>query len=556
MPLVRDEHGVWQRHVRRARAGRALRPARRRPARPRARVQPGAHAARPVRPRPRARGRRLVAGRRARSLDGIRIRLGRRREAARAARPHGHLRGARAGFSKRNPPFPSRCTARTPASRTTRRSSTSPGSASRPSSCCRCTRSSTEQRLRASRGSRTTGATTRSLLRAARAVRHGRGPARGRRRGAARVRGHGEAACTRPGLEVILDVVYNHTAEEGRRGARRTRSAASTTRRTTGTTRTARYVDVTGCGNTLDFGDGRRRSASCSTRCATWPRSCRSTASASTSPRRSAATTTALHARPSAAARRSSTTRCSRASKLIAEPWDVGLGGWQTGNFPATASRSGTTATATACATSGSATCAANARPAPPAAASAASRPGSRAPRTRSRVERGPLASLNFVTAHDGFTLADLTAYDVKHNLGNGEHNRDGTDNNHSYNHGVEGETDDAGDPRGTPAQASGTCSAPCCSRRACRCSPPATSSAARQRGNNNAYCHDSELTWLVVGRDDDRDSDDLLAHDAAAASGCAPRTRRCARCASARFGETHAERLADGLVQRRGRRR
>ena len=60
-------------------------------------------------------------------------------------------------------------------------------------------------------------------------------------------------------------------------------------------------------------------------------------------------------------------------------------------------------------------------------------------------AERGPLASLNFITAHDGFTLADLTAYDAKHNLGNGEHNRDGTDHNNSYNHGVEGPTDDAG---------------------------------------------------------------------------------------------------------------
>ncbi len=52
---------------------------------------------------------------------------------------------------------------------------------------------------------------------------------------------------------------------------------------------------------------------------------------------------------------------------------------------------------------------------------------------------RGPRASINFVTAHDGFTLADLTSYDHKHNLDNREDNRDGTDNNHSWNHGIEG---------------------------------------------------------------------------------------------------------------------
>ncbi len=62
-------------------------------------------------------------------------------------------------------------------------------------------------------------------------------------------------------------------------------------------------------------------------------------------------------------------------------------------------------------------------------------------------TERGPLACVNFITAHDGFTLADLTAYDHKHNEGNGEKNRDGTDNNHSFNFGVEGPSADAGHP-------------------------------------------------------------------------------------------------------------
>ena len=56
---------------------------------------------------------------------------------------------------------------------------------------------------------------------------------------------------------------------------------------------------------------------------------------------------------------------------------------------------------------------------------------------------RSPYASVNFVTAHDGFTVRDLVSFDHKHNEANGEDNRDGTDNNRSWNHGVEGETDD-----------------------------------------------------------------------------------------------------------------
>ena len=106
------------------------------------------------------------------------------------------------------------------------------------------------------------------------------------------------------------------------------------------------------------------------------------------------------------------------------------------------------------------------------------------------------MASLNFVTAHDGFTMADLTAYNGKHNLGNGENNRDGTDNNHSFNHGVEGPTTkkDIVDSRrkamrnllGTLLLSAGI--------------PMLTAGdefGRTQRGNNNAYCHDSELTWL-----------------------------------------------------------
>jgi glycogen operon protein len=184
------------------------------------------------------------------------------------------------------------------------------------------------------------------------------------------------------------------------------------------------------------------------------------------------------------------------ASKLIAEPWDVGPDGWQTGNFPLGFSEwndryrdrmrdfwlgdlrrerandpgvSGIGRFATRLAGSSN----------------------------TFSLERGPLASLNFITAHDGFTLADLTAYDVKHNLGNGEQNRDGTDNNNSYNHGVEGQ---AVDPAIRAAR-----------RRSIRnllgtlllsAGVPMLTAGDEfgrsQRGNNNAYCHDSSLTWLA----------------------------------------------------------
>ena len=172
------------------------------------------------------------------------------------------------------------------------------------------------------------------------------------------------------------------------------------------------------------------------------------------------------------------------------------------------AGRSGTTATATGCATSGSATCAASATTGTAGSGIGALRhAASPDRRTRSRSSAARSRAVNFVTAHDGFTLADLTAYDVKHNLGNGEHNRDGTDNNNSFNHGVEGATDDAGDPRDATAQRCATCSARCCSRPAC---PMLT--AGDEFGRTPARQQQRVLPRLrphlaVVGRDDVADA-------------------------------------------------
>jgi isoamylase len=114
-------------------------------------------------------------------------------------------------------------------------------------------------------------------------------------------------------------------------------------------------------------------------------------------------------------------------------------------------------------------------------------------------LRRGPVASVNFVTSHDGFTLHDLFAYNDKHNEANGEHGADGDNANHSWNCGHEGPTDDPGvlslrrrqmrnalllllTSHGVPMLLAGD------------------EIARTQHGNNNAYCHDSELSWFDWG--------------------------------------------------------
>jgi len=311
------------------------------------------------------------------------------------------------------------------------------------------------------------------------------------------------------GLEVVLDVVYNHTAEEGREGPTysfRGIDNASYYRHDAH----GRYVDTTGCGNTVDFGhEAAQRMALDSMRYFADELQVDGFRLdlAATLGRDDHGAFTSAH--PVLEAMVSDPVL--GATKLIAEPWDVGPDGWQTGNFPAGFSewndryrdrmrdfwlgdlrRERETGTA-----------------------------GSGIGRFATRLagssntfsaERGPLASLNFVTAHDGFTLADLTAYDEKHNLGNGEQNRDGTDHNNSYNHGVEGE---ATDPAVRAAR-----------RRSIRnllgtlllsAGVPMLTAGDEfgrtQRGNNNAYCHDSPLTWLAWDSDGrPRSAPDLLA--------------------------------------------
>jgi glycogen debranching enzyme GlgX len=115
---------------------------------------------------------------------------------------------------------------------------------------------------------------------------------------------------------------------------------------------------------------------------------------------------------------------------------------------------------------------------------------------------RSPYASVNFVSAHDGFTVRDLVSYDHKHNEANGEGNRDGTDNNRSWNHGVEGETTNSQILALRRRQAANLMATLCLSNGV----PMITAGDERgrtQRGNNNAYCQDNELSWIDWRADD-----------------------------------------------------
>ena len=135
--------------------------------------------------------------------------------------------------------------------------------------------------------------------------------------------------------------------------------------------------------------------------------------------------------------RRSPRTRSCADTKLIAEAWDA-AGLYQVGSFPpTTAGRSGTAASATTSAASGAAT----------RHGRRAGHPHCRQLRPLRAHGRRPCNSINFITCHDGFTLDDLVSYNEKHNQANGEDNRDGDNNNLSWNCGVEGPTDDPGDP-------------------------------------------------------------------------------------------------------------
>jgi isoamylase len=172
--------------------------------------------------------------------------------------------------------------------------------------------------------------------------------------------------------------------------------------------------------------------------------------------------------------------------KLIAEPWDVGPGGYQVGNFPPQWTEwngkyrdtvrdfwRGEPATL---------------------GEFAARITGS--PDLYEHNGRRPVASINFVTAHDGFTLRDLVSYNEKHNEANGEGNRDGESHNRSWNCGVEGETDDL-EILELRAQQRRNFVATLFLSQGVPMLLHGDETGRTQRGNNNSYCQDNDITWL-----------------------------------------------------------
>jgi len=304
------------------------------------------------------------------------------------------------------------------------------------------------------------------------------------------------------GIEVLLDVVYNHTCEGGLDGPHLSwRGLDNPGYYLHDGSWPARYADVTGTGNSLDFRKAHVVGMALDS-LRYWA------GEIGVDGFRFDLAVTLGRGRdgfdpdhPFLVALR--TDPVLRHVKLVAEPWDVGPGGWQTGNFPAPfaewndrfrdavrtfwladpgrLSHGGTGHDVADLATrlSGSVDLFGHGE---------------------LPLARGPLASVNYVVAHDGFTLHDLVSYEHKRNEANGEDNRDGTDDNRSWNHGIEGPLPDgelAGEVAvlrrrsmrnllGTLLLSAGV--------------PMLTAgdeTGRTQRGNNNAYAQDNEVSWL-----------------------------------------------------------
>jgi glycogen operon protein len=295
------------------------------------------------------------------------------------------------------------------------------------------------------------------------------------------------------GLEVILDVVYNHTAEGGPDGqALSFRGLGEDTYyRTDGN---GKYVDTTGCGNSLNFAepqvvqlvvdslrhwvnefhiDGFRFDLAVTL--------CRNDAN-EFDPQHPFLVAVAADPVLSDV-------------KLIAEPWDIGYGGWQTGRFPAgwadwndhfrDTVRSFWLADRASLESGGQGGSVARLADVMSGSAALFAASG-----------RSRLASVNYITAHDGFTLNDLVSYDRKHNEANGEQNRDGHGDNRSYNHGFEGPTED-GAILAKRAQSRRNLMATLLISIGVPMITAGDELGRTQQGNNNAYCQDNALAWL-----------------------------------------------------------
>ncbi len=291
-------------------------------------------------------------------------------------------------------------------------------------------------------------------------------------------------ALHRAGIEVILDVVYNHTAEGNHLGPMLSFKGvdnASYYRLVPGDPR--RYMDYTGTGNTLNpVHPSVLRLIMDSLRY--WVSQCHVDGFrfdlASALARefydvdRLSAFFDVIHQDPVLSQ-----------IKLIAEPWDVGPGGYQVGNFPVLWSEwNGIYRDVVRDFWRGQASV------------------GEFASRFTGSSDlyesdgRQPFASINFVTAHDGFTLRDLVSYNDKHNEANGEDNRDGTDDNRSWNCGAEGPSDDPAITALRERQQRNFLTTLMLSQGA----PMLLGGdehGRTQGGNNNAWCQDSEISWF-----------------------------------------------------------
>ncbi len=287
------------------------------------------------------------------------------------------------------------------------------------------------------------------------------------------------------GLEVILDVVYNHTAEGNELGPTlcfRGMDNGAYYRLQSGNPRF--YMDYTGCGNTLNMQHPRVLQLIMDS-LRYW--------------------VTDMHVdgfrfdlAPALARELHEVDRLGAffdilrqdpvlsSVKLIAEPWDLGEGGYQVGNFPAGWAEwndkyrdtmraywrgDGGVIGEFARRLTGSSD-------------------------LYGRSGRAPHASINFITAHDGFTLRDLVSYNQKHNDANLENNRDGNDNNISWNCGAEGPTDDEGVLALRARQSRNMLGSLLLSQGI----PMLTAGdeiARTQGGNNNAYCQDNPISWV-----------------------------------------------------------
>ena len=295
------------------------------------------------------------------------------------------------------------------------------------------------------------------------------------------------------GLEVILDVVYNHTAEGNHMGPTLSLKGidnASYYRLSAENPRF--YMDFTGCGNTLNMQspqvlqlimdslrywvlemhvDGFRFDLASALARELYEVD------------RLGAFFDIIHQDPVLSQ-----------VKLIAEPWDLGAGGYQVGNFPVlwtewngkyrdTVRRfwrgDGSTVSELATRLAGSNDLYAHSG-------------------------RQPYASINFITAHDGFTLRDLVSYNEKHNEANGEDNRDGENNNLSWNCGAEGPTDDQAIKALRDRQTRNFLATMMLSQGVPMISH-GDELGRTQQGNNNAYCQDNDITWIDWNLDDEK---------------------------------------------------